>query len=175
VLTSAGVAAGLDLCLHVVRRDHGADRAAEVARRMVVAPHRAGGQAQFLQRPIERVPAEGGPQPATLGATRAWALEHLTEPLTIAHLARHAAVSPRTFSRRFVEESGTTPAQWILDQRVRAAQELLERTDLPIEDVATRSGFGSAAALRDHVRRRLLTTPTRYRQAFREDAMARVN
>lgn len=167
VLTSAGVAAGVDLCLHVVRRDLGAERAAEIARRMVVAPHRDGGQAQFLQRPIDRVPGEDGPHAAGLQATRDWALEHLRERLTVDRLARHAVVSPRTFARRFVEETGTTPAQWLLYQRTRAAQELLEQTELPIEDVAAQSGFGGTAGLREHLRRRLHTTPTAYRRAFR--------
>ncbi len=167
VLTSAGVAAGLDLCLHIVRRDLGAERAAGIARRMVVSPHRDGGQAQFLQRPINRTSADGGPRAASLQATRGWALEHLTERLTVERLARHAAVSPRTFARRFVEETGTTPTQWLLEQRTRAAQELLEHTDIPVEDVAVRSGFGGPAALREHLRRRLRTTPTAYRRAFR--------
>ncbi|MGI8622015.1 MAG: GlxA family transcriptional regulator [Solirubrobacteraceae bacterium] len=167
VLTSAGVAAGIDLCLHVVRRDLGAERAADIARRMVVPPHRDGGQAQFLQRPIERVPEERGPRAAGLQATRAWALERLAEPLTVERMAREAAVSPRTFARRFVEETGTTPAQWLIDQRVRTAQELLEHTDLPVEGVAARSGFGTSAGLREHLRRRLKTTPTAYRRTFR--------
>lgn len=167
VLTSAGVAAGLDLSLHIVRRDLGAERAADVARRMVIAPHRDGGQAQFLQRPIDRTPAENGPHAATLQATRVWALEHLTERLSVERLARHASVSPRTFARRFLEETGTTPAQWLLDQRTRAAQELLEHSDIPVEDVAARSGFGGTAVLRTHMRRRLKTTPTAYRRAFR--------
>ncbi len=167
ILTSAGVAAGLDLCLHIVRRDLGAERAADIARRMVVAPHRDGGQAQFLQRPIDLASADGGPRAASLQATRAWALEHLTERLTVERLASHAAVSPRTFARRFVEETGTTPAQWLLEQRTRSAQELLEQTDIPVEDVAARSGFGRPAALREHLRRRLHTTPTAYRRAFR--------
>jgi AraC family transcriptional activator FtrA len=167
ILTSAGVAAGLDLCLHLVRKDLGAERAAEVARRTVVAPHRDGGQAQFVRRPIERAAAEPGPHAAGLDETRAWALEHLAEPLTVARLAQHACVSPRTVARRFVEETGTTPAQWLLDQRTSAAQELLEQTDLSIEEVAARSGFGSTAALRQHLRRRLRTSPTAYRRAFR--------
>jgi len=167
VLTSAGVAAGIDLCLHVVRRDLGAERAATVARRMVVQPHRDGGQAQFLQRPIERISAQSGPFAAGLPATRAWALERLAEPLTVKRMARHAAVSPRTFARRFVEETGTTPAQWLLDQRIRSAQELLEHTDLSVEEVATGSGFSTTAGLREHLHRRLQTTPTAYRRAFR--------
>lgn len=169
VLTSAGVAAGLDLCLHVVRRDLGAERAADVARRMVVSPHREGGQAQFLRRPIGRAvdDADRGPRAAGLEPTRTWALGHLHEPLPVARLARRASVSGRTFARRFVEETGATPGRWVLDQRTRAAQELLEGTDLPIEDVASRAGFGSTTALRVHLRRRLHTTPTAYRRAFR--------
>lgn len=170
VLTSAGVAAGIDLCLHVLRRDLGAERAAAVARRMVVAPHRNGGQAQFLQRPIDGVPSERGPHAAGLESTRTWALERLAEPLTVARMAGHAAVSARTFARRFVEETGTTPAQWLLDHRTRAAQELLEHTDLSVEEVAARSGFGTTAGLREHLRRRLRTTPTAYRGAFRTAA-----
>lgn len=170
VLTSAGVAAGIDLCLHVVRTDHGAERASAIAREMVVAPHREGGQAQFLRRPIERTPAEHGPHAAGLQATRAWALEHLTEPLTVERMARHAAVSPRTFARRFVEETGTTPAQWLIDQRTRVAQELLEGTDVAVEEVAARSGFGTATGLREHLRRRAHTTPTAYRRTFRTPA-----
>jgi AraC family transcriptional activator FtrA len=170
VLTSAGVAAGIDLCLHVVRRDHGAELAAQIARRTVVAPHRDGGQAQFVRRPIDG----GGPGEdaaravaAGLEPTRAWALGRLREPLDVATMARHAHVSPRTFARRFREETGTTPAQWLLDQRTLAAQELLESTDLPVEEVAARSGFGSAASLRQHLARRARTTPTAYRRAFR--------
>jgi AraC family transcriptional activator FtrA len=170
VLTSAGVAAGIDLCLHVVRRDHGAERAASIARAMVVAPHRDGGQAQFLKRPIEAAEADGGPFPAGLQATRAWALEHLSEPITVAEMARHACVSPRTFARRFVEETGTTPAQWLIEQRTRAAQELLEHTDLPVEQIAARSGFGTTSGLREHLRRRLQVTPTGYRRTFRAAA-----
>jgi AraC family transcriptional activator FtrA len=170
VLTSAGVAAGIDLCLHVVRRDHGAELAAAIARRTVVAPHRDGGQAQFVRRPIDG----GGPGAeaaralaAGLGPTRAWALERLAQPLEVATLARHANVSPRTFARRFREETGTTPTQWLLDQRTLRAQELLESTDLPVEEVAARSGFGSPASLREHLGRRARTTPTAYRRAFR--------
>lgn len=161
ILTSAGVASGLDLCLHVIRRDHGAHVAAEIARRTVVAPHRDGGQAQFVVRPA------AGARAAGLSATRAWALERIAEPLDVATLAAHASVSPRTFARRFVEETGTTPARWVLDQRVALAQQLLERTELPVEEVATQAGFGGAASLREHLARRAHTTPTAYRRAFR--------
>lgn len=167
VLTSAGVASGLDLCLHVVRRDHGAAVAAAMARRTVVAPHRDGGQAQFVQRPIGTAPAGEQPRAAGLEPTRAWAAERLHEPLDVATLAKHASVSERTFARRFREETGTTPGRWLIDQRVAAAQALLEQTELPVEEVATQSGFGSAASLREHFARRARTTPTAYRRAFR--------
>jgi transcriptional regulator GlxA family with amidase domain len=164
VLTSAGVAAGLDLCLHVIRRDHGAALAAAIARRTVVAPHRDGGQAQFLTRPIV---APGRPPGApTLAATLAWALEHLGERLDVATLARHACSSPRSFARHFVRETGTTPAQWLLEQRTRAAQALLEESELAVEQVAIRTGFGSAATMRAQFSRRLSTTPTAYRRSF---------
>ncbi|HEY2259147.1 MAG TPA: helix-turn-helix domain-containing protein [Solirubrobacteraceae bacterium] len=163
VLTSAGVAAGLDLCLHVVRRDHGADVAATLARRTVVAPHRDGGQAQFVERPIR----EAAPGSSSLEPTRQWALTKLDQPLDVATLARRACMSQRTFARHFRQETGTTPAQWVLEQRTRAAQSLLESTDLPVEHVAEHSGFGSAASLRMHFGRRLATTPTGYRRGFR--------
>jgi transcriptional regulator GlxA family with amidase domain len=165
VLTSAGVAAGLDLCLHVIRRDHGAALAAHIARRTVVAPHRDGGQAQFVARPIGDDDADAG---TSLEATRAWAIERLDQPLDVATLARRACMSPRSFARRFRQETGTTPAQWVLGQRTRVAQSLLETTDLPVEHVAVRTGFGSATTLRTHFGRRLATTPTAYRRAFRE-------
>jgi AraC family transcriptional activator FtrA len=168
ILTSAGVAAGLDLCLHVIRRDFGADLAARLARRTVVAPHRDGGQAQFIRHPVTAPGRAGGTSGSPgLAATRAWALDHLSDDLSVAVLARRANVSTRTFARRFREETGTTPAQWLLAQRVLAARQLLERTGLPIEQVAIRSGFSTAAALREHFARRVATTPTAYRRAFR--------
>jgi transcriptional regulator GlxA family with amidase domain len=173
VLTSAGVAAGLDLCLHVVRRDHGAEAAAAIARRTVVAPHRDGGQAQFVVRPVPAAsPVETAARAGATGLepTRAWALERLADPLDVATLAAHAHVSPRTFARRFREETGTTPGRWLLDHRVLRARELLETTALPVEEVAARSGFGSAASLREHLGRRARTTPTAYRRAFRTTA-----
>jgi transcriptional regulator GlxA family with amidase domain len=162
ILTSAGVAAGLDLCLHVVRQDHGAAAAASIARWTVVAPHRDGGQAQFIERPI----ADPG-DTASLATTRAWALEHLGERLDLARLAGHACVSPRTFSRRFRAETGTTPLQWLLGQRVSRALQLLEQTDLPVGAVADACGFADAAALRRHLARATRTTPAAYRRAFR--------
>jgi AraC family transcriptional activator FtrA len=163
VLTSAGVAAGLDLCLHVIRRDHGAALAARLARRTVVAPHRDGGQAQFVDRPIDT----DAPGAGSLEPTRQWALAQLDQPLGVASMARRACMSPRTFARRFRQETGTSPGQWVLEQRTRAAQALLESTDLPVEHVAQRCGFGSAATLRTHFGRRVSTTPTGYRRTFR--------
>ncbi len=162
ILTSAGVAAGLDLCLHVVRRDHGAAVAAGIARHTVVAPHRDGDQAQFIPQPITAT-EQGG---TSLLATRGWALDHLHERLDLARLARNAGVSPRTFARRFRAETATTPLQWVLRQRVLLARELLERTDLPIESVAHACGFSTAPHLRRHFTRATGTTPTAYRRAF---------
>ncbi|HST41182.1 MAG TPA: helix-turn-helix domain-containing protein, partial [Conexibacter sp.] len=164
VLTSAGIAAGLDLCLHVVRCDHGAEVAADYARRTVIAPHRDGGQAQFIEAPVATV-AEVASVP--LDRTRTWALERLHEPLPVERLAAHAHVSPRTFARRFRAETGTTPAQWLLHQRVLAARRLLERSDAPVEQVAADCGFGSAASLRAHFARATRTSPSAYRRAFR--------
>jgi transcriptional regulator GlxA family with amidase domain len=167
VLTSAGVAAGIDLCLHIVRSDLGAAEANRIARRIVVAPHRAGGQAQFVERPVPG-PASG------LAATRAWMLEQLHRPLTVEAMARHAGYSPRTFARRFRAETGTTPLAWLLAERVAAARRLLEETDLPVEAVASECGFGTATGLREHFRRAVHTTPTAYRQAFATSTSVRV-
>ena len=160
VLTSAGVAAGIDLCLHMVRRDHGAQAANAVARRVVVAAHRDGGQAQFVERPLPAAP--GG----DLSATRAWMETRLAEPLSVAAMARHAGYSPRSFARRFVAETGATPLQWLIGRRVAEAQRLLEGTGLPVEAVAARAGFGTPAGLRQHFARALGTSPTAYRRAF---------
>lgn len=159
VMTSAGLSAGIDLSLHVVRKDFGAAAGEAVARRMVAAPHREGGQAQFIKRPPLG-------EPGSLEATRRWALERLADPLDVAAMARHASVSPRTFARRFREETGTTPLRWLLAQRVLEARRLLEESDLPIDEVAWRAGFGSAASLREHFRRATATTPTAYRRSF---------
>jgi transcriptional regulator GlxA family with amidase domain len=166
LLTSAGVAAGIDLCLHIVRKDRGAAEANRVARRIVVAPHRAGGQAQFVERPVPDAP-DGG-----LAPTRAWMLSRLDRPLTVAAMARHAGYSPRTFARRFRAETGTTPLAWLLDQRVGAARRLLEESDLPVEQVASACGFGTATGLREHFRRACATTPTAYRAAFRASSIS---
>ncbi|HXF31232.1 MAG TPA: helix-turn-helix domain-containing protein [Solirubrobacterales bacterium] len=163
VLTSAGLSAGIDLSLHVIRADHGVACADRVARHLVAPPHRDGGQAQFFH--AEQTPAEPSAD-GSFEATRAWARERIAEPLTVAEMARHANVSPRTFARRFRAETGTTPLQWLLSRRVLEARRLLEESDLPIETVALRAGFGNAASLRDHFRRATATTPTAYRRTF---------
>lgn len=160
VLTSAGVAAGLDLCLHIIRKDHGAAYAAQIARLSVIAPHREGGQAQYIERPVPQ--REGD----SLAAVRAWALERLAEPISIADMARKAMLSPRSFQRKFVAETATSPGAWLLRQRVAAAQRLLAETGLGVEEVANAVGLGSAEGLRQHFRKQLRTTPSAYRKAF---------
>ncbi|MEU4111258.1 GlxA family transcriptional regulator [Streptomyces sp. NPDC048208] len=164
VLTSAGVAAGIDLCLHMVRRDHGTAVANEVARRTVVPPHRDGGQAQYIRRPVP------DPQVATTTAARAWALGRLHEPLQLRDLAEREAMSVRTFTRRFREEVGVSPGQWLTAQRVEHARQLLESTDLSVDQVARDSGFGTAQSMRQHLQQALGVTPTAYRRTFRAGA-----
>ncbi|MDL5157652.1 GlxA family transcriptional regulator [Actinomycetospora termitidis] len=159
--TSAGLAAGIDLCLHVLRRDHGAAVANEVARHLVVAPWRDGGQAQFIERPI---PDDDG---GSTAATRVWAREHLSEPLDVATLSRHAAMSTRTFARRFRAETGTSPHAWVLAQRVAHARRLLESTDLPVDRVAADSGLGTTSSLRAHLAADVGLSPLSYRRTFR--------
>ncbi|GGC11767.1 GlxA family transcriptional regulator [Cellulomonas carbonis] len=160
VVTSAGTAAGVDAGLHLVRRELGATAAAAIARRMVVPPHRDGGQAQYIETPVpERADGE-------LGPVLSWVLDHLDEEITVPQLARRAHMSERTFARRFRAETGTTPAGWTARQRLLRAQELLERTPLPVEEVARRAGFGAAPAMRHHFVRALGTTPTAYRRTF---------
>jgi transcriptional regulator GlxA family with amidase domain len=161
VLTSAGVAAGVDLCLHVVRRDHGSAVANEVARRTVVPPHRDGGQAQYVRRPLP--PS----QQATTATARAWALERLHRPILLRDMAGQQAMSVRTFTRRFRDETGVSPGQWLTRQRVERARQLLESTNLPIERVADDSGFGTAQSMRQHLQAALGVTPTAYRRTFR--------
>ena len=161
ILTSAGVGAGVDLCLHIVRGDHGSAVANRAARRCVVPPWRDGGQAQFIERPV---PAGAGPGTE---ATRAWALERLAEPVTLEDMAGHARMSVRTFTRRFRDETGVSPARWLLRQRVDHARALLESTDLAVDVVARRSGLGSASALRQHMRATIGVAPTAYRRTFR--------
>ncbi|APE20857.1 MULTISPECIES: GlxA family transcriptional regulator [Streptomyces] len=160
VLTSSGYAAGIDLCLHVIRTDFGAAVANTVARLALVAPVRPGGQTQFTQTPL---PPERG---ASFADTRAWAMEHLDEPLGLTDLARHAGVSVRTLSRRFHAETGVSPLQWLLHQRVERAKELLETTSLAMDGVARASGLGTADSLRQHLLRRTGLTPSAYRSSF---------
>lgn len=160
VLTSAGVAAGIDLCLHLIRRDHGVRVAADVARRIVAAPYRSGGQAQYLPHAL---PERTG---RTYDRTREWALRRLADPLTVRELAAHAGVSSRTFARRFVEDTGHPPLQWLLRARLDRARELLEATDLGLEQIAAQVGLGTAHNLRSHFTRVVGTTPGAYRRAF---------
>ncbi|MEU4824859.1 helix-turn-helix domain-containing protein [Actinomadura citrea] len=161
VLTSAGEAAGIDLCLHMIRCDHGAAVAGDVARRTVVPPHREGGQAQFTALPVP--PARA----SSTGAARAWALERLERPVTLAQLAARASMSVRTFTRRFRQETGVSPQVWLTAQRVQAARRLLEETDLPVDRVAERAGFGTAASLRRHLHAAIGVSPSSYRTTFR--------
>lgn len=160
VLTSAGSAAGIDLGLHLIRRDYGPAVANEVARRMVVPAHRDGGQAQFIQRSVIVE------DDVSISRTLDWALEHLEDVLTVSALAQHAQTSERTFVRRFSEATGSTPHQWITRNRMLRARDLLESTTLSIERVAQQSGLGSAANLRNHFGREFHTTPSRYRRTF---------
>ena len=163
ILTSAGTAAGIDLCLHVVRLDYGAEVANIVARRMVVPPHRDGGQAQFVAQPV---PAMAATDP--FAEALAWALMNLDLDLSVGDWAARSAMSPRTFARRFGEIYGTTPHQWLLRQRVLLAERLLETTDLAVEQVAARCGMGTAANLRQHFQRIVRNTPQGYRRCFRQ-------
>ncbi len=157
VITSAGTAAGIDAALYLVRTELGSAVATAIARRMVVPPHRDGGQRQFIDRPVPTTTAE------SLGPVLEWMLDHLDEAFTVDDLARRSAMSSRTFARRFVAETGTTPHQWVTDQRVLRARRLLEDTDLPVEAVARDAGFGSAALLRHHFTRCTGITPTAFR------------
>jgi len=161
ILTSAGTAAGIDLALHVVRQDFGAEVANALARRMVVPPHRDGGQAQFIEAPIPDV-EESDPFPSIF----VWMQANLDQALSVPDLARRSATSPRTFARRFRATTGTTPHQWLLRQRVLRAQELLETTDLSIDLIASRCGLGSATNLRQHFQRFVRTSPHAYRNTF---------
>lgn len=160
VMTSAGLSAGIDLALHVIRKDFGVAAGERVARHMVAPPHREGGQAQFI------APSAAGYE-GSLEATRRWVAERLDERIDVARMAGHAGVSPRTFARRFRAETGTTPLRWLLERRILEARRLLEETDLPVERVAWQVGFGSGASLREHFRRATATTPSGYRRSFR--------
>jgi transcriptional regulator GlxA family with amidase domain len=161
VITSAGTAAGIDACLHLVRQEHGPEVANAIARRMVVPPHRDGGQAQYIERPLPRSRCD------TVGEVLVWMERHLDEEVTVEQLAERAHMSPRTFARRFQQETGTTPYRWILRQRVLLAQQLLEATDETMDAIAWRTGFGNAAALRHQFVRSLGTTPQAYRRTFK--------
>lgn len=160
LLTSSGYAAGIDLCLHIIRTDYGAAVANSVARHALVAPVRCGGQAQFTETPL---PAVTG---TSFADTRAWAMTRLDQPLTLTDLARHASVSVRTLNRRFRAETSVSPLQWLLHQRIQRARELLETTTLPVDQVARASGLGTADSLRQHLTRRVGLTPSDYRAAF---------
>lgn len=161
VLTSAGCAAGLDLCLHIVRSDHGARVANDVARRLVVSPHRAGGQAQYIDTPVPEPTADG-----RIAAGIAWALEHLDAPITLNDLAAQSAMSRRNYLRQFAKATGTTPIKWLIEQRVQASLELLESSSFSIEQIAARVGFESPVTYRYHFVRQLRTTPSEYRNCF---------
>ncbi|MFJ9358814.1 GlxA family transcriptional regulator [Streptomyces mirabilis] len=164
ILTSAGFTAGIDLCLHLVRKDLGAAVANDIARDIVAAPHRDGGQAQYINRSLPT------PQATTLADTREWALLHLEEGLTIPHLADHAGVSPRTLTRLWRQETGVSPHQWLLTARINRARELLETTDLQVEQIAMRCGLGSGANMRARFRDTVGNTPTAYRRTFQHQA-----
>ena len=161
VLSSAGLGAGVDLCLHVIRRDHGTEVANRAARYCVVPPWREGGQSQYIDRHV--------PDPGTDGTapTRAWALTRLHEPLDLAALAEHARMSVRTFSRRFRAETGMSPGTWLTRQRIEHARHLLETTDLSVDGVAEQAGLGTGASLRQHMRATLGVSPLAYRKTFR--------
>ncbi|TQJ91868.1 GlxA family transcriptional regulator [Streptomyces sp. SLBN-31] len=164
ILTSAGAASGVDVCLHIVRTDHGSELANAVARRCVVPPFRDGGQAQYIEQPVPENGAAG------TAATRAWALERLDEPLTLTDLAGHARMSLRTFARRFNDEVGMSPGRWIVQQRVARARHLLESSDLSVDQIAGHVGFATGASLRQHLHAAIGVSPQTYRRTFRTAA-----
>jgi transcriptional regulator GlxA family with amidase domain len=161
VLTSAGAASGVDVCLHLVRRDHGSEVANQVARLCIVPPYRDGGQAQYIERPLP--PASG----TGTGPTRDWVLQRLGQPLSLDEMAAHAAMSTRTFARHFQEETGMPPGRWLTQQRLRRARHLLESSDLPVERVAHEVGFATATSLRRHLAAEAGVAPSTYRRVFR--------
>lgn len=165
ILTSAGAAAGVDVCLHIVRTDHGSELANAVARRCVVPPFRDGGQAQYIEQPV---PESGA---ASTAATRAWALERLDEPLTLTDLATHARMSLRTFARRFSDEVGLSPGRWLIQQRVARARHLLESSDLSVDQIAGQVGFATGASLRQHLHAAIGVSPQAYRRTFQTAAV----
>ncbi|MBF6213011.1 helix-turn-helix domain-containing protein [Nocardia puris] len=160
LITSAGTAAGIDACLHLVRREIGSAAANGIARRMVVPPQRDGGQRQFIERPVAQCSSDG------LATTLQWMNEHLDLPHTVDELAARSNMSTRTFARRFAAETGTTPVKWLTNQRVLHAKHLLEDTDQGLEQIASRAGFGSGALLRHHFQRLVGISPTEYRRRF---------
>ncbi|RJL34685.1 helix-turn-helix domain-containing protein [Bailinhaonella thermotolerans] len=162
VLTSAGSAAGLDLCLHLVRKDHGAKIANAVARRLVIPPHREGGQAQFIEAQVRDM----GEEDDAIARSMAWALANLAEPITVAALAREARMAPRTYIRHFTRRTGTSPIRWIITQRINASLPLLESSTAPVEEVGAAVGFESPATFRHHFTRAVRTSPSAYRKAF---------
>jgi transcriptional regulator GlxA family with amidase domain len=161
VLTSAGAASGIDLCLHMIHQDFGSAVAADVARHMVVPPQRDGGQAPYI------APPDPGADHGSLEPTKRWLRERLGEPVTLNDIAAYAGTSSRTLNRKFREQTGTTPLQWLLRQRVHRAQELLETTDLSIEQIAAHCGFGTAISMRQQFAKHIKTSPTTYRRTFR--------
>ncbi|MEU7423258.1 helix-turn-helix domain-containing protein [Streptomyces sp. NPDC040750] len=162
ILTSAGAASGVDICLHIVRTDHGSDLANAVARACVVPPFRDGGQAQYIEQPV---PESGA---ASTAATRAWALGRLDEPLALADLAGHARMSLRTFARRFHDEVGLSPGRWLIQQRVARARHLLESSDLAVDRIAAEVGFATGASLRQHLHAAIGVSPQAYRRTFQQ-------
>lgn len=166
ILTSAGAAAGVDLCLHLVRVDHGSAVANQVARNCVVPPWRDGGQAQYVDQPVPEATT------ASTSATRAWALDRLAQPLSLADLAGHARMSVRTFTRRFRSEVGLAPGQWLTMQRVQLARHLLESSDLPVDHVARHAGFSTGNSLRQHLHAAIGVSPAAYRRTFRARDMS---
>ncbi|MFD8007116.1 GlxA family transcriptional regulator [Streptomyces mirabilis] len=161
VLTSAGAASGLDVCLHIIRKDHGSEVANQVARMCIVPPWRDGGQAQYIQHPVPESKASG------TAAARQWALENLHEPMTLTELAEHSHMSLRTFARRFTEEVGMSPGRWLIQQRVDRARHLLEATDLPVDEIAGQVGFAGGTSLREHLHAAIGVSPLAYRRTFR--------
>ncbi|MGP3974032.1 helix-turn-helix domain-containing protein [Streptomyces sp. 8N114] len=165
ILTGAGNAAGLDLCLHLVRKDHGARIANSVARRLVVPPHREGGQAQFVEAAVSEPTADDG-----VARAMAWALDHLAEPITVADMSRQAHLAPRTFIRHFNRQTGTSPLRWVITQRITASLPLLEHSAMPIEEIGAAVGFDSPVTFRHHFARAMKTSPSAYRRTFRTTA-----
>lgn len=161
VLTSAGAASGLDVCLHIIRKDHGSEVANQVARMCVVPPWRDGGQAQYIQHPVPEATVNG------TSTARQWALENLHEPMTLADLAEYSHMSLRTFARRFSEEVGMSPGRWLIQQRVDRARHLLEATDLPVDEIAGQVGFAGGTSLREHLHAAIGVAPLAYRRTFR--------